>query len=113
MNLKNRFMESVLKIWRRYATNLTDDNIEMKVAMDQFYLSGRWPHMRRGSVWVARKIASQMGAQRPIEDISGYRTPIEGLYQIGAATHPADAVIAGSGRNCRQVMKEDFKLEIR
>jgi len=105
-------MESVLTIWRRYATNLTDDNIEMKVAMDPFYISGRWPHMRRGSVWVARKIAGQMGANRPMEELSAYRTPIEGLYQVGVATHPADAVIAGSGRNCWQVMKEDLKLEI-
>jgi phytoene dehydrogenase-like protein len=113
VKLKNRFMESVLTIWRRYATNLTDDNIEMKVAMDPFYISGRWPHMRRGSVWVARKIAEQMGANRPMKELSAYRTPIEGLYQIGVATHPADAVIAGSGRNCWQVMKEDLRLEIR
>ena len=113
VKLKNDFMESVLKIWRHYATNLTDDNIEMKVAMDPFYLSGRWPHMRRGSVWVARKIAKQMGAERPIAELSGYRTPIERLYQVGVATHPADAVIAGSGRNCWQVMKEDLKLEIK
>ena len=113
VKLKNSFMETVLKIWRRYATNLTDENIEMKVAMDPFYLAGRWPNMRRGSVWVARKNANQMGEKRPIEDLSGYRTPIAGLYQVGAATHPADAVIAGSGRNAWQVMKEDLKLEIR
>jgi phytoene dehydrogenase-like protein len=113
VKLKNGFMESVLKMWRRYATNLTDENIEMKVAMDPFYLAGRWPNMRRGSVWVARKVATQMGANRPIKELSGYRTPIEGLYQVGAAMHPADAVIAGSGRNCWQVMKEDLNLEIR
>ena len=111
VKLKNGFMQSILAIWRCYATNLTDDNIEMKVAMDPFYISGRWPNLRRGSVWVARKIAKQMGANRPIEELSGYRTPIQGLYQIGVATHPADAVIAGSGRNCWQVMKEDFKLQ--
>jgi len=51
-----------------------------------------------------------MGANRPIEELSGYRTPIEGLYQVGVATHPADAVIAGSGRNAWQVMKQDLKL---
>ena len=89
---------------------LTDENITMKVAMDPFYLSGRWPNMRRGSVWVARKIATQMGEQRPIEQIADYRTPIQGLYQVGVAMHPADAVIAGSGYNCWQVMKEDLKL---
>ncbi len=110
VKLKNGFMDMVMRVWRRYATNLTDENIEMKVAMEPFYLSGRWPNMRRGSVWVARKIATQMGAQRPIEQIADYRTPIQGLYQIGAAMHPADAVIAGSGYNCWQIMKEDLKL---
>ena len=110
VKLKNGFMDSVIKIWRRYATNLTDENIEMKVAMEPFYISGRWPNMRRGSVWVARKIASQMGEQRPIEQIADYRTPIQGLYQVGVAMHPADAVIAGSGYNCWQVMREDLKL---
>lgn len=113
IKLKNGFMESMLKIWRQYATNLTDENIEMKVAMDPFYISGRWTNLRRGSVWVARKVASQMGANRPLQELSGYRTPIEGLYLVGVATHPADAVIAGSGRNAWQVMKEDLKLEIR
>lgn len=110
VKLKNSFRDLVLKIWRRYATNLTDENIEMKVAMDPFYIAGRWPNMRRGSVWVARKVATQMGEQRPIEQIANYRTPIEGLYQVGAAMHPADAVIAGSGYNCWRVMKEDLKL---
>jgi beta-carotene ketolase (CrtO type) len=112
VKLKHSFMDAVLEIWRRYATNLTDDNIEMKVAMDPFYIAGRWPHMRRGSVWVARKNSKQMGVNRPIAELSGYRTPIAGLYQVGVATHPADAVIAGSGRNCWQVIKEDLKLEI-
>jgi phytoene dehydrogenase-like protein len=110
VKLKRGFMETILDIWRRYATNLTDDNIEMKVAMDPFYMAGRWPNMRRGSVWVARKSAAQMGANRPNEELSGYRTPIAGLYQVGVATHPADAVIAGSGYNCWRVMKEDLKL---
>ena len=110
VRLKNGFMDSVLKVWRRYATNLTDENIEMKVAMDPFYISGRWPNMRRGSVWVARKSATQMGEQRPIEQIADYRTPIEGLYQVGAAMHPADAVIAGSGYNCWQILREDLRL---
>lgn len=112
IKLKNSFMDRVLNVWRRYATNLTDENIEMKVAMDPFYLAGRWPNMRRGSVWVARKTATQMGAMRPIEQIANYRTPIRGLYQVGVATHPADALIAGSGYNCWQIMKEDLQLSI-
>ncbi len=110
VKLKNGFMDSLLRVWRRYATNLTDENIEMKAALDPFYIAGRWPNMRRGSAWVARKSPSQMGANRPLEEIANYRTPIRGLYQVGAAMHPADAVIAGSGYNCWQVMKEDLRI---
>lgn len=110
VKLKNGFMATVLKTWRRYATNLTDENITMKVAMEPFYMSGRWPNMRRGSVWGARKIPEQMGEMRPIEQISDYRTPIKGLYQVGVSMHPADAVIAGSGYNCWKVMKRDLNL---
>jgi len=112
LKLKNVFIEKVLAKWREYATNLTDENIEMKVAVDPFYLSGRWQNMRRGSVWVARKIPSQMGENRPISELSNYRTPVEGLYLVGAATHPADAVLSGSGRNAWQVIKQDLKLDI-
>jgi len=111
VKLKNSFMEKVLGEWRKYATSLTDENIQMKVALDPFYLSGRWQNMRRGSVWVARKISSQMGENRPIQALANYRTPIEQLYQVGVATHPADAVIGGSGRNAWQIIKDDLKLE--
>jgi phytoene dehydrogenase-like protein len=110
VKLKSGFMEAILKLWRRYATNLTDANIEMKAALDPFYIAGRWPNMRRGSVWVARKIATQMGSHRPIEELADYRTPIERLYQVGVAMHPADAVIAGSGYNCWQIMRRDLEL---
>jgi len=110
VKLKNDFMERVLSELRGVATNLTDDNIIMKVALDPFYLAGRWQNMRQGSVWVARKTPNQMGANRPIPELAHYRTPIEGLYQIGVATHPADAVIAGSGRNAWRVLQQDLGL---
>jgi phytoene dehydrogenase-like protein len=109
VKLKDRYTDSVLNIWRRYATNLTDDNIEMKVAMDPFYLAGRW-NMRAGSVWGARKSTRQMGIYRPVEGFADYRTPVERLYQIGVGTHPADAVIGGSGRNAWEIIKSDLKL---
>lgn len=110
VKLKNLFMDRVLTLWRQYATNLTDDNIEMKVALDPSYISGRWKNMRRGSVWVARKIPSQMGSLRPFAELANYRTPIAGLYQVGVATHPADAVLGGSGYSAWQIIREDLRL---
>ncbi len=109
--LRSDLMERVLAALRGAATNLTDDNIIMKVPMDPHYLAGRWQNMRRGSVWVARKTADQMGENRPIPQLAHYRTPIAGLYQVGVATHPADAVLAGSGRAAWSVMRQDLNLE--
>jgi phytoene dehydrogenase-like protein len=35
------------------------------------------------------------------------RTPVEGLYLCGAATHPAGSVIALNGRNAAMALLED------
>jgi phytoene dehydrogenase-like protein len=35
------------------------------------------------------------------------RTPVEGLYLCGAATHPAGSVIALNGRNAAMAVLED------
>jgi phytoene dehydrogenase-like protein len=35
------------------------------------------------------------------------RTPVEGLYLSGAATHPAGSVIALNGRNAAMAVLED------
>ena len=65
VSLKNDFMERVLSELRGVATNLTDDNIVMKVAMDPFYLAGRWQNMRRGSVWVGPEDGGPDGREPP------------------------------------------------
>jgi phytoene dehydrogenase-like protein len=37
-----------------------------------------------------------------------HRTPVEGLYLCGAATHPAGSVIALNGRNAAMAVLEDW-----
>ena len=111
--LKNGFMDRMIAEWRKYATNLTEQTIQDRCALDPWYLSGKWQNLRNGSVYVARKIPSQLGANRPIPELSDYRTPIEGLYQVGVSTHPANAVTSGSGRNAWQIMKQDLRLELK
>ena len=38
-----------------------------------------------------------------------HRTPVEGLYLCGAATHPAGSVIALNGRNAAMAVLEDAR----
>ena len=44
---------------------------------------------------------------RAIAEGKDHRTPIEGLYLCGAATHPAGSVIALNGRNAAMAVIED------
>jgi phytoene dehydrogenase-like protein len=56
---------------------------------------------------------SQEGALRPLPELAGYRTPIEGLYLTGACTFPGGGVTAAPGRNAAHVVLEDLGLAAR
>ena len=49
----------------------------------------------------------QMLGNRPSPDLSGYRTPIRGLYLTGAGTHPGGGITGGPGRNTARVYLRD------
>lgn len=50
----------------------------------------------------------QMFAWRPLPELSGYRTPADGLYLTGASTHPGGGVFGASGRSAARVMSGDL-----
>jgi phytoene dehydrogenase-like protein len=43
-----------------------------------------------------------------VESWSSYRTPVNGLYQTGACTHPGGSVSGLPGRNCASVLLGDL-----
>ena len=46
----------------------------------------------------------QLGSLRPSPSLSGYRTPIGGLFLTGAGTHPGGGVTGLPGRNTAAVV---------
>lgn len=62
----------------------------------------------RGSCHGGAASPSQSGWFRPAEGWSGYRMPIEGLYQTGSCTHPGGSVSGLPGRNCARVLLADL-----
>jgi phytoene dehydrogenase-like protein len=71
-------------------------------------LERRNPANWRGSCHGGANSPEQSGYFRPVEGWSSYRTPIEGLYQTGACTHPGGSVSGLPGRNCAQVLLRDL-----
>jgi phytoene dehydrogenase-like protein len=63
--------------------------------------------LRRGNVMHLEMNLAQMFAWRPTHELSGYRTPVDGLYLTGASTHPGGGVFGASGRSAARVLLAD------
>jgi phytoene dehydrogenase-like protein len=60
-----------------------------------------------GNIFQGELTLQQMFFLRPVPGWAQYRTPIHGLYQCGAGTHPGGGVMGASGRNAAsEVLRE-------
>jgi phytoene dehydrogenase-like protein len=92
--------EAALDLIATYAPDLPDCVIETEVlgppdVEERIGLTG-------GNIFQGETLPDQMWDRR-LES----RTPVEGLYLCGAATHPAGSVIALNGRNAAMAVLED------
>jgi phytoene dehydrogenase-like protein len=76
-------------------------------------LERRNPANWRGSCHGGASSPEQSGYFRPVEGWSSYRTPVAGLYQNGACTHPGGSVSGLPGRNCADVLLADLGSSLR
>jgi phytoene dehydrogenase-like protein len=93
---------------RRFAPNLADDAVLARVVESPLGLERFNAHNWHGSCHGGDQGPSQSGALRPTPRWAGHRTPIPGLYQTGATTHPGGSVSAAPGRNAAMVMLRDL-----
>jgi phytoene dehydrogenase-like protein len=100
---KAEVSEAGLAQVRRYAPNLTPEKILATTVKSPLDLERMNAHNWHGSCHGGDMSPSQTGRLRFHQ-----RTPIAGLYQTGATTHPGGSVTAAPGRNAAQVMLEDF-----
>ena len=96
--------EPVLR--RNYSTDLPDAIIDWQLFTPADL--ERRVYLTNGNIRHVDLIASQMLAQRPNRQLSGYRTPIEGLYLCGAGTHPGGEVTGAPGHNAAAAILRDF-----
>ncbi len=65
--------------------------------------------LRGGSIFHGEQDLAQLGPLRPAAALSGYATPLHGLYLAGAGTHPGGGVIAASGHNAAMRVLADHR----
>lgn len=68
-------------------------------------------NMVNGDWMVGRISHDNLLADRPSQELSQYRTPIEGLYLCGSCTHPHGFITFGPAYNSLQIIAEDFGMD--
>jgi phytoene dehydrogenase-like protein len=107
---KQAVADANLEALRRYAPNLGDavlaSQVKSPLDLERFNA-----HNWHGSCHGGDMGPAQSGALRPAPGWAGHRTPIPGLYQTGATTHPGGSVSAAPGRNAAMVVLADLGFD--
>jgi phytoene dehydrogenase-like protein len=69
--------------------------------------------LHKGSIHHGALSLHQLGVARPMPGWSNYRTPMKGLYLVGAGTHPGGGVMGAAGRNGAAVVLGDMQMNRR
>ncbi len=103
--------ERQLAVLRRYAPNVTRENVLWTYLTTPADIENKFANMVRGSYKQGAYHPLQMGFLRPNQECSQYRTPVKNLYLGGASVAPGGMVLFGPGYNCANAIAEDFGIE--
>ena len=104
-------MDNLLREWSRCAPNMTPDNVIASRVYGPDDIERRRPDMLEGGYSTGSTIASQVGRFRPIPELTGYRLPIDNLYDCSANLHSGPGIGRGSSLNCFREIALDRSLE--
>ncbi|MDY6864065.1 MAG: NAD(P)/FAD-dependent oxidoreductase, partial [Thermodesulfobacteriota bacterium] len=110
-DIKDEYGEKCMDVWRKFAPNLTKDNILGQYNDSPLDFGRRSISLREGSMCSGALSPHQMGMFRPFHGYPPYRTPIENLYMCGPSTHPAGGCSGAPGYNAAGVIADDQKFK--
>jgi phytoene dehydrogenase-like protein len=101
----------VLKAWERFAPGVRDLIVhhEIMVPPDLEALVG----LPGGNIFHGNLDLDQIFVQRPAPKYADYRSPVQGLYQCGASTHPGGGVMGVAGHNAAREVLRDRRRHFR
>jgi phytoene dehydrogenase-like protein len=89
--------DTVVNTLAQYAPNLKNAILHRQVVTPADI--ERIVGLSEGNIFQGELSLQQMFFLRPVPAWAKYRTPVRGLYQCGAGTHPGGGVMGASGRN--------------
>jgi phytoene dehydrogenase-like protein len=101
----------LLEAWRAYAPNLRPEVVLGRSLFTPQDIERHNLNMPRGSVRGGAYHPDQFGYNRPHPALSGYRTPVAGLYLCGSSSAGGGGVNSAPGYNAAGVIARDLGLE--
>lgn len=111
LTFKEEIAERCIETLRKYAPNVTKDNILWATTHTPLDIENKFPDMVKGSIKQGGYEPLQMGFLRPNENCSNHRTPIKNLYLGGASTHSGGLVTFGPGYGVTNAVADDYGIE--
>jgi phytoene dehydrogenase-like protein len=107
--------EELLARWAEFAPNVQGDTIASRYALTPLDTVRHLPNMAGGDLTVGWLGEEQMGAApaslMPTPALSGYATPVGGLYMAGSCMHPGGNITGYPGYNAAGVIARALDLE--
>ncbi|TCT00599.1 phytoene desaturase family protein [Aquabacter spiritensis] len=101
----------LLEHWRAHSDNLDGDNIRASHLATPLDYERLNVNMVQGAARMGAWVPSQLGYNRPHPELSGTRTPIEGLYLCGSSTTGAGGGLNGApGYIAANAVSDDLGL---
>jgi phytoene dehydrogenase-like protein len=108
---KEKYAERCFDLMNEYAPNFRRSVLGRQVLAPvdlerRFGLTG-------GNIMQGTMSLSSLSFMRPVPGYADYRTPIQGLYLCGAATHPGGGVMGACGYNAAREILRDMRSRTR
>ena len=103
---KDEFADKIMEVWADYCPNMTSKNVLGSYVYTPKDYEAELINMRGGDIFMGALSADQV-----MDKHFGYRTPIDGLYMAGSASHPGGAISGGAGYISAGLIAEDIGLK--
>jgi len=111
LEIKKGYAENMLKVWQKFAPNMTYDNVigvDSNSPYDCLRMANLAPH---GNCQTVDRSVFQQNENRPIPELANHRVPVKNLYATGAAWHPGPNGGSGESYNCYKIIASDLGLD--
>ncbi|MEM6832848.1 MAG: NAD(P)/FAD-dependent oxidoreductase, partial [Pseudomonadota bacterium] len=104
---RDNLLRNTFRVMDRFAPGFSDSVIDYKLYLPKDIEDDI--NMPGGNTQHGELTLDQLFYMRPAPGYGDYRSPIDGLYQCGASTHPGGAVSAVNGHNAAREVLKDWK----